>query len=48
MNMKLAKLREEEKNWRERIKNCINQMREWKNTHDILYMAELMHHSSDL
>jgi hypothetical protein len=45
MNNKLAKLREE---FEKERKNCINQMREWKNTCDILYRAEIMHHSSDI
>jgi hypothetical protein len=33
---------------RERVMNCINQMREWKNKHDILYIDEIILHSSDL
>jgi hypothetical protein len=34
--------RERETRWRERIKNFIEKMREWKHTHDILYMVEVM------
>jgi hypothetical protein len=48
MNIKLAKSREEEKNWRQTIKNCINHMREWKNKLNMLYMDKIMCHSSDV